>query len=131
MSAPEAISRSAAVMNQPGCQNGNWQGLGACAPQIFAPGKPLKLLSKLITEQQAYDARRATELTEREELSRVLAQIQSTAGREEWSQVETAKRVGLPRTTWQYLCAGHGAPATYLPKLRTVAARLQCEGSAN
>ena len=118
--------RSAAT-TRPTVPNGNGPLPRARLTQILAPSHTpnLKLLDKLIAEQRAHDASRQNLLTDSAELSKVIAVLQSKAKAEEWSQRELAAKVGLSKSTWHRICKGHVAPAEYLPRLRSAAARLQ------
>jgi len=95
--------------------------------QILAPSycPEIKFVNKVIAEQKAFDASRQNLLTDSAELSKVIAALKSKAEAEQWSQRELADKIGLPVSTWRWVCNGSAKPAEWLPRLRRAAARIQ------
>lgn len=123
MSVPHPAS---AVLSRLSGPNRNGPLSRARLAHILAPGysQKLKFLDKLIAEQKNFEANRAQAAGQSAALVRIVATVQDKAAREEWSQREVCARLGLTRTSWQRLCAGHVNPAEWLPRLRDAAHRL-------
>lgn len=119
-----AANASPAVLSRPSAASRFAPLSRAKARAILAPCKPLKLLSKLIGEQKAFDARQARTHAAAADISSLVAAIQSKAEREEWSQRELVQHSGLSARSWRRVCRGAVNPSEWLSKLRTAAARL-------